>query len=258
MIQKHMIRDWEDFAKWWDEKQGDYGDLWHRTLIDPTVLRVLGDVSGRDALDLGCGNGYFSRMLARLGAQVTGVDSSKSIIEICVEREQSNPLGITYQVADASDLSTLPDSSFDIVLANMTLDDMWNAEGAIQECSRVLRERGRLVASISHPCFDVGNHSGWQIERTGLDTTVWRKVDGSYRRVFEHTAEWRLGDNERMETRSYHRPISWYARVLHSRGFVITAIEEPEPNEEFLKKTNQPWIEFIPVHCVVEARKFQV
>jgi len=252
-----MLRNWEDFAKWWDEKQGDEGDLWHRTLIDPTVLRVLGDTSGKDLLDLGCGNGYFSRKLARLGAHVTGTDSSKSIIEICRKYEMHNPLGITYHVADASYLSMLPSSSFDIVLANMALDDIENAEGAIEECSRVLRERGRLVGSISHPCFDMGKHSGWQIEKIGLDTGVWRKVDGNYRRVFEDTVEWRVSENERMETRWYHRPLSWYIRVLRNAGFVVTAMEEPEPNEEFLKNANQPWIEFIPVHCVLEACKLQ-
>ncbi len=253
-----MIRNWEDFAKWWDEKQGDEGDLWHRTLIDPTVLRVLGDISGKDTLDLGCGNGYFSRKLARLGAHVTSIDSSKSIIEIAREHEIRNPFGVTYYVADASNLSMLPDSNFDIILANMALDDIENTEGAIKECSRVLCERGRFVASISHPCFDMGNHSGWQIEKIGLDTRVWRKVDSSYRRVFEDTVEWRLSETERMQTRWYHRPLSWYVRTLHNAGFVITAMEEPEPNEEFIQNTNQPWIEFVPVHCVFEACKLQV
>jgi ubiquinone/menaquinone biosynthesis C-methylase UbiE len=252
-----MSGNWEDLAKWWDEKQGDDGDLWHRTLIDPTVLRILGDTSRKDVLDLGCGNGYFSRRLARLGAHVTGIDSSSQIIEICREQEMHNPLGIAYHVTDASNLSMLQDSSFDIILANMTLDDIESAEGAIRECSRVLRERGRLVGSISHPCFDMGKHSGWQIEKVGLVDSVWRKVDLNYRRVFEDTFEWRLSENEHVETRWYHRPLSWYIRALHEAGFVITALEEPEPNEEFLKNTNEPWIESIPVHCVLEACKLQ-
>lgn len=64
-----MIRDWQDFADWWDKKQGEDGDLWHRTLIDPAVLRVLGDVHSKEVLDLGCGNGYFSRRLALMGVR---------------------------------------------------------------------------------------------------------------------------------------------------------------------------------------------
>src|SRR5439155_5572120 len=46
---------WGRMAEWYDAKQGDTGDFWHRTLIDPTFLRVVGDVRGLHVLDLGCG-----------------------------------------------------------------------------------------------------------------------------------------------------------------------------------------------------------
>ena len=73
--------DWEEIAAWWDERQGEEGDLWHRTLIDPTLLRVLGPVEGLHVLDLACGNGYLSRKLARSGARVTAVDASAAMID---------------------------------------------------------------------------------------------------------------------------------------------------------------------------------
>jgi len=252
------MKKWEDLAEWWDNKQGDDGDLWHRTLIDPTVSRVLGDVSGKDVLDLGCGNGYFSRKLVRMGARVTGVDSSAPIVEKAREKESRTSLGVAYYVAEAAHLAMLADHSFDIVLSNMALDDVENAEGAIRECARVLRLEGRLVVSISHPCFDMGRHSGWLIERIGLDTTVWRKVDDHYRTIFEDTVEWRIDEIQRWKTKWYHRPLSWYFRVLRDSGFVVTALEEPEPTDEFLKESNQPWIQMIPLHCVLEAHKLPV
>jgi hypothetical protein len=43
------------------QQQGDEGELWHRTLIDPTLLRVLGPLEGRYVLDLACGNGYYTQ-----------------------------------------------------------------------------------------------------------------------------------------------------------------------------------------------------
>ena len=58
---------WEQMAAWYDEKMGDEGDLWHRALIDPTLLQVLGPVAGQRLLDLACGNGYLARRFARLG-----------------------------------------------------------------------------------------------------------------------------------------------------------------------------------------------
>jgi ubiquinone/menaquinone biosynthesis C-methylase UbiE len=248
---------WDDLAEWWDNKQGENGDLWHRTLIDPAVLRILGDVSGKDVLDLGCGNGYFSRRLASMGARVTGIDSSAAMIEKARQHETREHMGVVYNVADASHLTMIPDRSFDVVLSNMALDDVENAEGAIRECARVLRKNGRLVASISHPCFDMGRHSGWLVEKIGLDTTVWRKVDSHYRTIFEDTVEWGIGETERWKTKWYHRPLSWYIRTFRDSGFAVTALEEPEPTDEFLNESNQPWIKMIPLHCVFEAHKMQ-
>lgn len=252
------MKNWEDLVEWWDNKQGDEGDLWHKTLIDPTVLRILGNVSGKDVLDLGCGNGYFSRKLARMGARVTGIDSSAPIVEKAQEKERLAPLGVDYNVAEAAHLTMIGDGSFDVVLANMALDDIENAQGAINECARVLRLRGRLVASISHPCFDTGRHSGWVIERIGLETVVWRKVDEHYRTIFEDTVEWRIAATERWRTKWYHRPLSWYFHTLRDSGFVVSALEEPEPTDEFLKQSNQPWIKMIPLHCVIEAHKLPI
>ena len=41
-------REWSTLADWFDEQQGDAGDLWHRTLIFPGILKVIGKVSGRE------------------------------------------------------------------------------------------------------------------------------------------------------------------------------------------------------------------
>lgn len=68
----HAVEAWEELAAWYDEKMGDEGDLWHRTLIDTGLLQVLGPVRGLELLDLGCGNGYLCRRFAREGARVTG------------------------------------------------------------------------------------------------------------------------------------------------------------------------------------------
>jgi ubiquinone/menaquinone biosynthesis C-methylase UbiE len=246
---------WETLAEWYDSKQGDRGDLWHRTLIDPTLLRVIGHVAGLALLDIACGNGYLARRFARLGAHTTGVDASAPIIERARRREADDPLGITYHVADAKRLDIFADASFDLAVANMALMDIEDAEAAIAEAARVLRPRGRLVASLAHPCFDVPNASAWVVERIEFTTTIWRKVS-RYREAFAGTTPWRCGDSEVASTPAYHRPLSWYVRTLRDAGFVITAFEEPEPTTEFLAEAAQgPWIARIPLHCVIEARK---
>ena len=251
------IVDWKEMAAWWDKQQGDEGDFWHRTLIDPTLLRVLGSLEGQHVLDLACGNGYIARKLARAGARVTGVDASAPIMEHASSREEREPLGIVYHVAEAH-LDTLDEGTFDAVVCNMALMDIPDAKGALREAARMLRSGGRLVISLPHPCFAVGlYHSGWAVEKFDPETTVWRKVS-RYREVFQHPMIWRDDSGGEWYTPGYHRPLSWYLRALRGTGFVVSAFEEPEPTEEFMAEDSEgAWIEQIPLHCVIEAYKFK-
>lgn len=245
---------WEELAEWYDAKQGDTGDLWHRAIIDPTFLRVVGDVGGLQVLDLACGNGYLSRRFARMGAQVVGIDASAPIVERARARESAEPLGIEYRVGDAAHLSDLEPASFDLVASNMALMDIEDAEGAIRESARILKDGGRFIASLCHPCFDQGPSSTWLIERHFRSATVWRKI-ARYRHPFEDAMPW--GIEERVaKTRGYHRPLSWYARALRDAGLLIRSLEEPEPTEEAVAGSPQgPYILEIPLHLVIEAVK---
>ncbi|HLZ22407.1 MAG TPA: methyltransferase domain-containing protein [Ktedonobacterales bacterium] len=246
---------WDKMAEWWDGNLGEDGDLWHRTLIDPPLLRLTGDVNGLRVLDLACGNGYLSRRFARQGARVVGADATAAIIERARAREAQEPLGIVYHVLDAANLEPLAGDSFDLVICNMALMDIENAAGAIQEVARVLRPRGRFVASLSHPCFDKVETSGWDIEYVYPTTTIWRKMS-RYREIAATALPWlRIGD-QTVYTQAYHRPLSWYFRELRAAGLLVAALEEPEPTEEFLANSQQgPWIAEIPLHCVLEAWK---
>lgn len=246
---------WDQMAEWWDEKIGDEGDLWHRTLIDPPLIRLVDRVKGLRLLDLACGNGYLSRRFARQGAIVIGVDANVPIIERARGREERDPLGVVYHVADASCLDMLEDNSQDLVICNMALMDIENAAGTIQEVARVLRRQGRFIASLSHPCFDKVNTSGWAIERIYPTTTIWRKIS-RYREVIDDELPWLQIPGEVITTRVYHRPLSWYFRAFRNAGLVIANFEEPEPTEEFLANSPQgAWIAEIPLHCVIEVWK---
>ncbi len=246
---------WDHMSDWWDAQHGDEGNLWHRALIDPPVFKLVGDVAGQRVLDLACGNGYMSRRFARQGAPVTGVDATAPIIERARAREANEPLGITYHIADAAHLGMLEDGAFDVVVCNMALMDIADATGAIQEVSRVLRPQGRFIASFSHPCFDKVNTSGWAIERIYPNTTIWRKMS-RYRELSVDDLPWLRADDQPIITHAYHRPLSWYFRALRAAGFVVAALEEPEPTEEFLANSPQgQWIAEIPLHCVIEAWK---
>lgn len=251
------LKDWEDLSDWYDKKQDESGDLWHRALIDPVLLKLIGDCKCKKILDLGCGNGYLARRFAREGARVTAIDSSLKMIKNAQAHDPANSLKIIYVHTDANQLSMITNASIDLVFANMSLMDIEDAEGAIREVSRVLKRReGRFVASISHPCFDNGSNSSWLIEKiSGESRKIYRKIR-AYRKPFSENIPWKLGNNERKFTRSFHRPLNWYARIFSSNGLTITALEEPEPTKEFLDKEEDSsgFIE-VPLHLVFEAIK---
>jgi ubiquinone/menaquinone biosynthesis C-methylase UbiE len=246
----------EGFGAWYDEKQGDTGDLWHRTLIDPGLFARIGSVApGTRVLDLGCGNGYISRRLARAGARVVGIDRSAELIEKARAREAAAPLGVTYVPADAAHLSMFANGSFDLGIANMSLMDFEDASGAIREVGRVLAAGGRFVFSISHPCFDVDTRSDYFVDATVVPPVVFRKVAG-YRLPHPDTYRWELSDGRQVRTVGYHRPLAWYVKELRTAGFVIVDAEEPSPQTGFDSRRFRPeWVEQIPLHLVIEARR---
>ncbi len=246
-------REWSTLADWFDEQQGDAGDLWHRTLIFPGILKVIGQVKGRDILDVGCGNGSLARILARMGNRVTGVDDSAGIIERAKAREAADPLGAKYFASDAANLAMFEANSFDLVTTCMALMDMPDAADAIKEMGRVVRRSGRCVMLFSHPCFDIPRASSWLSEwGFGYRPTVSLRID-RYREIFSEWLSW--SSKVDYEMLAYHRPLSWYFRAIREAGLAVTMLDEPEPTKEFLEQSGSAAaVEKFPLHCAIEAR----
>src|SRR5215472_9816185 len=150
----------DDVARYWDANAGPWADevrqghdVAREWLNNPAFLAFVGDLRGRDVLDAGCGEGYNTRILARRGARMTGVDLSERMIELAREEESRNPLGIQYTRTSYADLGKFADASFDAVVSFMAMMDGPGFDVAMRESFRVLRPGGMLAFSISHPCF---------------------------------------------------------------------------------------------------------
>src|SRR5258706_373573 len=98
---KNPDTSWGKVADWYDtlvEGEGSY----QRDLILPNVTRLLGNIKGKRILDLACGQGFFSRSFAALGAEVIATDISPELIEKAKTQPTKN---IHFHAAAADDLS---------------------------------------------------------------------------------------------------------------------------------------------------------
>ena len=117
----------------------------------------LGDVSGKSVIDIGCGEGRFCRLLAKLGATVTGMDITESLIK---QARDLGGTGQTYMVGDAEDLAGVEDDSFDLAVSYIVLVDLLDYRRSIGEAYRVLKPGGRFVVCNVHPSRSADT-GGW-------------------------------------------------------------------------------------------------
>ncbi|PTQ09115.1 hypothetical protein CLG96_14765 [Sphingomonas oleivorans] len=108
-------------------------------------------VAGKRVLDLACGTGYGSALLAQAGAEVTGVDISPEAIRMAKKRYGAD---VIFAIADCYDLP-FADDTFDVVVANEMIEHVENHDGLIKEAKRVLTDGGLfLVSTPNKPIYN--------------------------------------------------------------------------------------------------------
>lgn len=245
---------WDDVAGWWVTRYTEKGDINREWIIDPVLLKMAGDVRRIRVLDAGCGNGYLSRILAKRGADVTGVDLSQKLLAEAQAQESKAPLGVKFLRQDLAHLTSLADESFNLVVSNVVLQDVRRLPEAVKEIARVLRPGGRLVFSITHPAFDIPP-AHWVREPEDTERPEERThmtVDHYFDRVSLYWAPRNLSP-----VVSFHRPLRDFSSALHAAGLVILRLEEPLPLPEALRRRYRQFADAlrIPNFLLVEAQK---
>ncbi|MBI5399552.1 class I SAM-dependent methyltransferase [Candidatus Saganbacteria bacterium] len=212
---------WNQVAGWYDKTVGDRGSDYHQNVIVPGALRLLAPERDEKILDAACGQGVFCRALAEKGATVIGIDNSSNLINAAKKR--SHQINIKYFVADATNLTSFSDQSFDAVSCIMALQNIESLDKAIAEFSRVLKNGGRLLLVMNHPCFRIPRQSGW-----GTDEK--RKLQ--YRRIDSYISEMKIpiqmhpGAAPDVHTWSFHRPLEKYFGEFHKNRLLVSQLEE--------------------------------
>ncbi len=215
-LKEQLRAQWSEMAEKWI---GVIGDEVNRVgLLDTWMLDAVGDVSGLDVIDLGCGEGRFSRMLAQCGANVVGLDLCERFIEFARANRARDE---DYHLGDMEDLSAFPDSRFDLAISYITLVDVLDYERAIREAYRVLRPGGRLVACNLQPMVTAGN--GWIKHGS---TKLHFKLDDYFDEGLRPMPM--LG----REFTNFHRTLSSYINAFLEAGFALEGLCEPKPSPE--------------------------
>lgn len=205
-------------------------DLYRLYLNTPATFRLMGDVLWKRVLDLGCGEGFHSRLMAKKGAKVVGVEPS-DLIEYAIATENRNTVGIHYHRARAEALADLRLSPFDLVVAFMVFNDIGDLNATIKGAASVLEKNGHLVFSIFHPMSNcMGDTWKWN-GSANPDST---NPDYFNRRIIRVT--WAMEGLEMpFDTLMHHRPLSDYIDCLQNNGFAVINIVEPYPTDEQIK-----------------------
>jgi ubiquinone/menaquinone biosynthesis C-methylase UbiE len=227
---------WNENAEVWTRLARSGYDVYRDYLNTPAFFALLPDVRGLSGLDIGCGEGHNTRLLAERGARVSAIDVSDVFIKYAQQEEERTPRNIDYRVASAVALP-FGDASFDFAVAFMSLMDIPETSRVLAEAHRILKPGGFLQFSIEHPCFATPHRRNL---RNPAGVTYAIEVGDYFRRLQGEIAEWIFGaapPNVRMglrpfKTPRFTRPIGEWLNLLIDTGFTIERVEEPTPSAE--------------------------
>lgn len=237
MTDQEVGKYWNDNAEAWTQLARAGFDLYRNHFNTPAFFDTLPNVHGKRGLDIGCGEGYNTRLLAACGAHMDAVDIAPVFVAHAQAAETQQPVGIRYQVASATELP-FEAATFDFATAFMCLMDVSDLEKALAEAHRVLKPNGFLQFSIVHPCFNT--HHRRNLRRP--DGVTYAIEVGQYFDKINRFEEWIFGAAP-MELRNQYRPfripifhhtLSEWVNLLIATGFAIEGMYEPRPSDELV------------------------
>jgi SAM-dependent methyltransferase len=222
----------------WSERELTWGLF----AIPERELNAIGDVNGRDVVELGCGSAYFSAHLARLGARMVAVDVTRAQLATARRCQREFDLAFPLIQADAERVP-LRDKQFDVAVSEYGASLWCNPEHWTREAARLLRPGGLLTfltnSVLATLC--VPEEEGVALDR------LMRPQRGLNR------VQWPDGGTE------FHPSHSDWIRILRANGFEIEALHElyapiEAQQHEFYEIASPEWAAQWPVEDVWVAR----
>jgi len=208
-------------------------DKSYSELLIPNMLDCLKNCNLEFTLDLGCGVGVFTRAVAEFAGKILAIDLSCKSIELA--KSQSQAANIEYRCQNFLDLEVA--GMFTTIFSNMSLMTTPDLIAIIRRASHLLTINGSFLFCITHPSF-------WPI--------YWNYANDKfdYASETEIVREFRITNKVygSLQTRHYHRPISYYINLIISSGFRLKEFRELKDQD------NRFWYpRFLLIECIKPA-----
>jgi SAM-dependent methyltransferase len=204
---------WDDSASAWIASLGDYGDFGRAHVLDTPMLARITDRGFATALDVGCGEGRFCRMLGEQGIRAIGIDPTVALIDTAKARDP----GGNYRVGRAETLD-FADGSFDLTVCYLSLIDIPDLSAAVAEMVRVLKPGGTLLIANLNSFNTAAVDDGWTSSSSG------EPCFGFDHYLVERPTwvSWRG-----IRIQNWHRPLQAYFQALLGAGLTLVHFAEP-------------------------------
>ena len=147
-VDQAEIAKFEELAsRWWDPT-GEFKPLHDMNPVRIDYIKSYTDLAGKRVLDVGCGGGILSEAMARLGADVTGIDMGEAPLAVAKMHLKESGVDVDYQQITIEELADQQDlEKFDVITCLEMLEHVPDPSSVVNACSKLLKPEGELIFS---------------------------------------------------------------------------------------------------------------
>lgn len=193
-------------------------------LVNPELLKMIGNVKGKTILDLGCGDGNLTSSLHKKGAEIIGIDKNEHSIKLAKEKEGE------YFCKDIRKVD-FEKNKFDIIYSSMVF--LFLSDKEIKDLAKKiyfwLKKGGMFVFSDKHASTEIQNDNSLWVNHEIPDKF-------NYFKTSKIRATLKNEHGENVSFGYYHRSLQNYIQIFTLKGFKLIDLSEPQATQKQANK----------------------
>ena len=173
-MDKEIISSWENNAEEW-VRVIENEEIDSRRFTNKAIEKILDEALEKKILDVGCGEGWLTRRLTKMGKKAVGIDAVEALLINARSKGKESFYRISYQ--DIIDGHQVPEAPYDIAVFNFCLYQKDGLCELLQNCKKSLRENGSIIIQTLHPYFLL--HNGLKYKSQTISDS-WKGLPGNF------------------------------------------------------------------------------